>query len=187
MAAVAFSRVLDEKLLEKLEKGVGPTLSGWWRWPGPPVDPLLFAEPLHVRRATLYADETSSRRPAADRPAADRPSAPRDPHPPRHTPAAAGRPTSRCASSQASPRLARRLSPVDLQALHAFNRLGANLESDFTARELRSAFRMLARRYHPDAQPGADPIEQARRSLLFGRLVSYHRRLSAVLARERDD
>ena len=52
---------------------------------------------------------------------------------------------------------------------------------DFTERELRSAFRMLARQFHPDRHPAISRSEQARLSTSFADLrANYERLLLAV-------
>ena len=79
----------------------------------------------------------------------------------------------------------RRLTTRQQCALEAFIRLGVNLRPDFTSRELRSAFRMLARRYHPDHHPSASENEKARLSRLFTDLTSNHQHLFTALEVER--
>ena len=59
------------------------------------------------------------------------------------------------------PRPARALSATQRQALDLLNSLGAHLAADFTRDELRSAFRALARRYHPDTNPAVSGREFA--------------------------
>ncbi len=71
----------------------------------------------------------------------------------------------------------RRLTASQQHALGGLVRLGANLRPDFTAHELRSAFRTLARRYHPDCHPLASKTEQARLSCLFTDLMNNHQHL----------
>ena len=55
----------------------------------------------------------------------------------------------------------RKLSAHERDALDFLNTLGADLTADFTRHELRSAFRALARRFHPDANPRATGREFA--------------------------
>src|SRR5436190_1406483 len=52
------------------------------------------------------------------------------------------------------PRRTRVLRPRECEALSAFNALGGGIDADFTASDLRRAFRRLARQYHPDRHPG---------------------------------
>ena len=61
----------------------------------------------------------------------------------------------------------RTLSPEQREALNQLIGLGARLDSDFTMPELRSAFRALARTYHPDRHPGTRAGEKARLSTAF--------------------
>jgi hypothetical protein len=72
------------------------------------------------------------------------------------------------------------LSSGERQALEMLVRLGANLDADFTADALRSAFRMLARRHHPDRHPGTSDPDRARHAALFTQLHDAYRRLRPV-------
>jgi hypothetical protein len=78
------------------------------------------------------------------------------------------------------PRARRVLTERQQDALATLNTLGAGLAPDFTARELRSAFRTLARRYHPDRHPGGTPHEAAQLSRLFADVTTSYRRLFAL-------
>ena len=75
----------------------------------------------------------------------------------------------------------RRLTASQQRVLGDLICLGANLRPDFTARELRSAFRTLARRYHPDRHPLASKVEKARLSCLFTDLTNNHQHLLVAL------
>ena len=74
----------------------------------------------------------------------------------------------------------RTLSASEQQALDALAQLGANIGADFTAESLRSAFRLLARRCHPDRHPASSEQERARQSALFAQLHDAYRHLQAV-------
>jgi hypothetical protein len=78
-------------------------------------------------------------------------------------------------------RPARVLAPRQRRALRELIALGADLHAGFTAHELRHAFRVLARRYHPDAHPDKDANENARLSRTFAELAENHRCLLAVV------
>jgi preprotein translocase subunit Sec63 len=66
----------------------------------------------------------------------------------------------------------RTLSPTQREALNQFIGLGARLDTDFTMQELRSAFRALARAYHPDRHARVLPSERAALSSAFVKLRS---------------
>jgi len=78
----------------------------------------------------------------------------------------------------------RHLTSSETQALTILNRLGARLHPDFTHRALRSAYRTLARRLHPDHYANSDSVERTRRSRLFVVATEHHRTLLRVIARE---
>jgi hypothetical protein len=66
----------------------------------------------------------------------------------------------------------RQLKPVEESALQTLLRLGAALDGNFTARELRSTFRTLAQRYHPDRHPHVSDAERTRLGSTFAELTS---------------
>jgi hypothetical protein len=85
------------------------------------------------------------------------------------------------APGAAAPRPPRRiLSPRHQRALDALIGFGADLHPDFTEAELRSAFRSLARCYHPDRHPGTDAAESGRLARIFSGLAGHYRELLAV-------
>jgi hypothetical protein len=71
------------------------------------------------------------------------------------------------ATADAEPRRPRVLSREQRAALDRFVALGAHLLPSYTRRELRSAFRSLARTFHPDHHPAISASEKARLSLMF--------------------
>ena len=78
----------------------------------------------------------------------------------------------------------RHLTASETQALTILNRLGARLDPDFTPRALRTAYRTLARRLHPDQYSNGDSVERLRRSRLFVVATEHHRTLLRVITRE---
>jgi hypothetical protein len=66
-------------------------------------------------------------------------------------------------------RAEKRLTPAQRKAVDELRSLGASLDADFSAHELRGAYRQLARRYHPDLHPTSTEREKARLSALFTR------------------
>jgi hypothetical protein len=81
------------------------------------------------------------------------------------------------ASRQRPIRPTRTLTRRQRQALDAFIDRGASLTADFTASELRSAFRMLALTYHPDRHPDISDMERARLTRVLADLNEHHREL----------
>jgi hypothetical protein len=155
-ACAAFADLLDERL--RALDGDRPTAAEAAREratrPSPP-HPLLFAPPYAFAGRNRYVvgeRETSS-----------------EPKPRRF-----------CVAREADdPRRPRTLSAGQSMALARLNALGASLPPDFTDRELRSAFRRLARRFHPDRHPGDRP-SQARLAQIFRECVEHYRRLRHV-------
>jgi hypothetical protein len=81
--------------------------------------------------------------------------------------------------ASATPSRSRRLTLRERQAIEAFASLGVSLPADFTVGQLRTAFRELARRYHPDRHAGSGDAEKAMLATLFGHAHDAYR----VLAR----
>ena len=74
----------------------------------------------------------------------------------------------------------RRLTLREREALEVLVTLGAGLADDFTNEELRTAFRALARRYHPDRHPNASEPQRMQLGLLFGHAYAAYKLLSHV-------
>jgi hypothetical protein len=74
----------------------------------------------------------------------------------------------------------RALSPRQREALDAFVQLGARMGDDFTHAELRSVFRSLALRYHPDRHPGSSETERTNLSVRFTQLHDAYESLKSV-------
>ena len=70
------------------------------------------------------------------------------------------------------------LSLREQQAFDTLAALGAGLSPSFTAIELRSAFRQLARRYHPDRHTGCSDDEKLRLGQAFARAREAYRVLA---------
>ncbi len=90
----------------------------------------------------------------------------------------APRPEAPRSQAPRAPRIPRRLKPAEQTALQTLVNLGASLDGAFTARELRTAFRALAQRYHPDRHPGANDAERMRLGATFAELTSAYGVLS---------
>lgn len=80
--------------------------------------------------------------------------------------------------------VARAVTPVaeapQARALAEFARLGVRLHRPFTTRELRRAYRALARAVHPDRHPGLDPADQARLTDEFAAINAHYRLLLSL-------
>ena len=83
---------------------------------------------------------------------------------------------------QAPPRPRRTFMAHEQRALDYLVGLGARLEPDLTMAELRSAFRALAREYHPDRHPNSSPQQRERLAALFRRLRQAYEHLQAAVA-----
>ena len=70
-----------------------------------------------------------------------------------------------------APRPGRTLKPAEESALRTLIGLGATMDQGFTAKELRSTFRTLAQRYHPDRHPYATDAERKRLAAAFAELT----------------
>jgi hypothetical protein len=157
-SATAFADILDE------------IVSGFGQSPGVadprfepryvPPHPFLFTEPFRPFRPSPYRGAHRQER--------------------------AGRRTS--PPSNATPRPARKparpsrtLTTRQRQALEAFVELGAELTADFTPGELRSAYRRLALKYHPDRHAAGSDDEKARLTRVLADLNEHHRELMAAL------
>ena len=89
-------------------------------------------------------------------------------------------PPLRLVHSERQVRPSRMLSPRQRDALNQLIGLGAKLDADFTMQELRSAFRALARAYHPDRYPDTRPGQRAHLSTLFVTLRNAYDALKAA-------
>jgi hypothetical protein len=82
----------------------------------------------------------------------------------------------------AQSRSSRRLSLGEHLALEALRTLGADsLSPDFTDAELKSAFRRLARRFHPDRHPGSSDGERAQLARSFAAACDAYRTLTRTI------
>ncbi|MEQ1760446.1 MAG: DnaJ domain-containing protein [Vicinamibacterales bacterium] len=70
------------------------------------------------------------------------------------------------------PRPSRTLKPAEETALQTLVRLGGGLDRSFTMSELRTTFRALAQRYHPDRHPNASDTERMRLGATFAELTA---------------
>jgi hypothetical protein len=165
---MAFADVLEETLaVDSTTEGLAV----------PPPAASAYARPLgfflfNVAPAAAAATGLSG----APRPV------PRPVSPPASRPVAAmPRPPARVAPRAGQiPR--RMLSPRQLVALRRLEELGADLGTDFTPEELRSAYRRLARRYHPDHHTDTTDAERHQLARLFSQASDSYAELQDVLA-----
>ena len=78
-----------------------------------------------------------------------------------------------------APRALRRLSAAQRQALECLRGFGAeSLDDSFEDADVRSAYRALARRFHPDRYPEAGEDEREYLSHAFARIAEAYRQLT---------
>lgn len=78
-------------------------------------------------------------------------------------------------------RVPRPLGPAAREALHSLRQRGADtLADDFTADELKRAYRQLARRHHPDQHPGASATARAELAAAFRQIHEAYRLLAGA-------
>jgi hypothetical protein len=97
--------------------------------------------------------------------------------PPITTPATARAGTLHSENIETVVRSGRSLTSQQRDALDRFGHFGANLRADYTRDELRSAFRSLARCFHPDRHPGMGPAEKERLAATFSLLKTAYEEL----------
>ena len=75
----------------------------------------------------------------------------------------------------------RKLTSVQQRSLDAFVDAGASIGSDFSADEVRSAYRQLARRFHPDRHPLASDGERTSLARRFAAMTTDYEVLLTAL------
>lgn len=83
----------------------------------------------------------------------------------------------------AAPRAPRPLTPAQRDAVNALARLGATLSPAFDATELRSSYRSLARRLHPDRHQSSTATVRARLASDFAAATDHYKTLLALFPR----
>jgi hypothetical protein len=73
------------------------------------------------------------------------------------------------------------LTERQMTALTFLVSLGAHLDANFTGRQLKTAFKILARLYHPDRHPGCSEFEKARFARQFAAVHDAYRQLLTAL------
>jgi hypothetical protein len=164
-----FGDLLERELARVREPEPRPA-AAWQNWNSAAQNPLLF-----VTSAVLESwgkPLPTVRQPASSAPAG----APASERPP-------VMPISHVRTAAPTPdqgRPIRILMARERRALRELIALGADLQPDFTVQELRRAFRILARRYHPDCHPDNDQAATAELSRSFAALAENYRCLKAV-------
>jgi hypothetical protein len=74
-------------------------------------------------------------------------------------------------------RPAMRLDAAQREALEGLRALGAQLGACFDEQDLRTTYRLLALRYHPDRHPGANAVEQAHLAHTFASMCDCYQQL----------
>jgi hypothetical protein len=82
---------------------------------------------------------------------------------------------------QRPPRRPHRLTAEQQKALRGFLSLGGVVADDFTAEELRRAYRRLAHRYHPDRHRDASPATRALLARQFAEATECYRCLAPAV------
>jgi hypothetical protein len=170
-----FAELLDEKLREGEQSRLSWQAAGM---PAAPAHPLLFSSPLRPFRPATY---DAPKRAVAGIGTASARIGERRRAPRQKTQPEAWAPKPTAASAAAPARSPRTLSPAQRVALSALVRLGATLTADFTDGDLRTAFRTLARQYHPDTHPAGSEREKAQLARIFADLNAHHRELLKVV------
>jgi hypothetical protein len=80
-------------------------------------------------------------------------------------------------------RVTHTLSAPERRAFETLLRFGGRLDAAFTWQELRSAFRSLVLRYHPDRHPGSSDQERSRLAACFTEIATAYQQLQGVAAR----
>lgn len=83
----------------------------------------------------------------------------------------------------AAPRVTRVLTTAQRDAVQALAQLGAPLSPSFDAAELRSSYRSLARRLHPDRHQAGAPAVRARLASDFAAATDHYKTLLALFPR----
>lgn len=85
-------------------------------------------------------------------------------------------------SAQTEPKsVSHNLDVMDIAALEFFRRNGVSLKESFDESDLKSAYRKLALKFHPDRHTGADEVTRARCNEMFTQATEQTKRLSRHL------